>query len=131
MPVESRPHQVAALCGDSKDRGQVYRQRSGAQAARPVSVKLTPLQWRKSRPPAVARRRSEGVWLDIAPGVPLKMLRVVDAATGERTALLQIEPGLSCPEHDHSEVEECLSDYVRRVYRNGRWYYYTAFTEPM
>ena len=60
----------------------------------------------KSRPPAVARRRSEGVWLDIAPGVQLKMLRVVDPATGERTALLRIEPGLSCPEHDHSEVED-------------------------
>ena len=57
--------------------------------------------------PSVARRRSEGVWLDIAPGVQLKMLRV-DPPTGERTALLRMEPGASCPEHDHSEVEECF-----------------------
>jgi hypothetical protein len=48
------------------------------------------------------------------------MLRVVDPATGERTALLRIEPGVSCPERDHSEIEECFGDYVRRVYRNGR-----------
>jgi anti-sigma factor ChrR (cupin superfamily) len=57
--------------------------------------------------PWVVRRRSEGVWLDIAPGVQLKMLRV-DPPTGERTALLRMEPGASCPEHDHPEVEECF-----------------------
>jgi anti-sigma factor ChrR (cupin superfamily) len=57
--------------------------------------------------PSVARRRSEGVWLDISPGVQLKMLRV-DPPTGERTALLRMQPGASCPEHDHSQVEECF-----------------------
>jgi anti-sigma factor ChrR (cupin superfamily) len=35
------------------------------------------------------------------------MLRV-DPPTGERTALLRMEPGASFPEHDHPEVEECF-----------------------
>ena len=65
------------------------------------------IQRRVGGGPSVARRRSEGVWLDIAPGVQLKMLRV-DPPTGERTALLRMEPGASCPEHDHPEVEECF-----------------------
>src|SRR5215471_5120841 len=41
----------------------------------PVSA-WSAIQRRVGGGPSVARRRSEGVWLDIAPGVQLKMLRV-------------------------------------------------------
>src|SRR5215467_16047305 len=73
----------------------------------PPASAWSAIQRRVGGGPSVARRRSEGVWLDIAPGVQLKMLRV-DPPSGERTALLRMEPGASCPAHDHSEVEECF-----------------------
>jgi quercetin dioxygenase-like cupin family protein len=55
----------------------------------------------------ISRRQSEGVWLDAAPGTKLKMLHV-DPLTGERTALVRMEPGSVFPEHDHPESEECF-----------------------
>jgi anti-sigma factor ChrR (cupin superfamily) len=73
----------------------------------PPASAWSAIQRRVGGGPPVTRRRSEGVWLDIAPGVQLKMLRV-DPATGDRTALLRIKPGACCPEHDHAEVEECF-----------------------
>jgi anti-sigma factor ChrR (cupin superfamily) len=57
--------------------------------------------------PSHSRRQTEGVWLDIAPGVRLKMLHV-DPVTGERTGLMWMEPGSSFPEHEHPETEECF-----------------------
>ena len=41
----------------------------------PVSA-WSAIQRRVGGGPSVARRRTEGVWLDLAPGVQLKMLRV-------------------------------------------------------
>jgi hypothetical protein len=46
------------------------------------------------------------VWLEVAPGTTLKMLRV-DPETGERTGLMRMEPGSVYPEHDHPVPEEC------------------------
>ena len=60
-----------------------------------------------SAAPSAARREPEGVWLDIAPGARMKLLHV-DPTTGERTALLRMEPGSSCPAHDHEQTEECF-----------------------
>jgi mannose-6-phosphate isomerase-like protein (cupin superfamily) len=60
-----------------------------------------------SAAPSAARRRADGVWLDVAPGTKLKMLHV-DPVTGERTALMRMEPGCVYPEHDHPQVEECF-----------------------
>ena len=57
--------------------------------------------------PSGSRRQAEGVWINIAPGVRLKMLHV-DPATGERTGLMRMEPGSSVPEHDHPEAEACF-----------------------
>ena len=57
--------------------------------------------------PSTSRRQSEGVWLEVAPGVKMKMLHV-DPVTGERTGLMRMEPGSVCPEHDHRESEECF-----------------------
>jgi anti-sigma factor ChrR (cupin superfamily) len=60
-----------------------------------------------SAAPSAARRRADGVWLDVAPGTKLKMLHV-DPVTGQRTALMRLEPGCVYPEHDHPQVEECF-----------------------
>ncbi len=57
--------------------------------------------------PPSSRRQSEGAWLDIAPGVQLKMLHV-DPVTGERSGLMRMSPGSVVPEHDHPETEECF-----------------------
>jgi anti-sigma factor ChrR (cupin superfamily) len=61
----------------------------------------------ESAAPPAARRRADGVWLNVAPGTKLKMLHV-DPVTGERTALMRMEPGCCYPEHDHPQVEECF-----------------------
>src|SRR6516162_7164953 len=47
-----------------------------------------------------------------------------DPPTSERISLLRMEPAASCPEHDHSEVEECLvlegeANIDRHEYRPG------------
>jgi quercetin dioxygenase-like cupin family protein len=57
--------------------------------------------------PSRSRRRSEGVWLDVALGARLKMLHV-DPITGERTGLMRMASGSVIPEHDHPEAEECF-----------------------
>jgi anti-sigma factor ChrR (cupin superfamily) len=57
--------------------------------------------------PSRSRRRSDGVWLELTPGVQLKMLHV-DPLTGDRTALMRMAPGSAFPEHDHTESEECF-----------------------
>ena len=45
--------------------------------------------------------------LAVGPGATIKMLHV-DPMTGERTALMRIEPCSSCPAHDHEQTEECF-----------------------
>lgn len=57
--------------------------------------------------PSISRGQSDGVWLDVAPGVKLKMLHV-DPTTGERTGLMRMEPGSTISEHNHPETEECF-----------------------
>jgi anti-sigma factor ChrR (cupin superfamily) len=88
------------------------------------SRRLTPLSHRVAAvtPPASAwaaiqqriggavpssRRQSDGVWLELVPGVSVKMLHV-DPVSGERTGLMRMEPGSALPEHDHAETEECF-----------------------
>jgi len=56
---------------------------------------------------ATSRRQSEGVWLELVPGITLKMLNV-DPVSSERTGLIRIAPGSAVPEHDHPETEECF-----------------------
>jgi len=73
----------------------------------PASVWAAIQQRLGNTAPSTARRESEGVWLDIAPGARMKLLHV-DPTTGERTALLRMEPGSSCPAHDHEQTEECF-----------------------
>jgi quercetin dioxygenase-like cupin family protein len=57
--------------------------------------------------PPSSRQQSEGAWLNIAPGVQLKMLHV-DPVTGDRSGLMRMGPGSVVPEHDHRETEECF-----------------------
>ena len=73
----------------------------------PASAWAAIQQRLESAAPSAVRRESEGVWLDIAPGARMKLLHV-DPTTGERTALLRMEPGSSCPAHDHAQTEECF-----------------------
>ena len=40
--------------------------------------------------PSISRRQSEGVWLEVAPGTTLRMLRVAPV-TGERTGLMRMD----------------------------------------
>jgi len=56
---------------------------------------------------ATSRRQSDGVWLELVPGITLKMLNV-DPVSGERTGLVRIAPGSAFPAHDHPETEECF-----------------------
>jgi quercetin dioxygenase-like cupin family protein len=73
----------------------------------PASV-WTAIRSRLGEPmPSSSRRQSEGAWLDIAPGVHLKMLHV-DPVTGERSGLMRMGPGSVVPEHHHPEAEECF-----------------------
>jgi quercetin dioxygenase-like cupin family protein len=72
---------------------------------------------------SISRRQSDGVWLDVAPGVKLKMLHV-NPVTGERTGLMRMEPGSAISQHDHPEAEECfvvegVVDIDGRAYRAG------------
>jgi anti-sigma factor ChrR (cupin superfamily) len=54
-----------------------------------------------------ARRRQEGVWMELAPGARMKLL-AVNPETSERTALLRLDPGCVFPSHAHDQMEECL-----------------------
>jgi anti-sigma factor ChrR (cupin superfamily) len=54
-----------------------------------------------------ARRRTEGVWLSIAPGVTMRMLHV-EPANGTRSAIMRMQGGSTVPTHDHGELEECF-----------------------
>jgi len=55
--------------------------------------------------PSTSRRQSDGVWLDVAPGVRLKLLHV-NPVTGERTGLMRMEPGSAIS--NHPQTEECF-----------------------
>src|SRR5215469_12345553 len=57
--------------------------------------------------PSTSRRQSDGVWLDVAPGVRLKLLHV-NPVTGERTGLMRMEPGSAISKHNHPQTEECF-----------------------
>lgn len=50
-------------------------------------------------------RAAEG-WVPFVPGIDMKML-YRDAATGTRTLLARLQPGVVMPEHDHIGAEEC------------------------
>lgn len=56
---------------------------------------------------AVTVRACEGEWRPLAPGVTIKLLRG-DAATGNMTAFIRMEPGSSLESHRHAQAEECL-----------------------
>lgn len=57
--------------------------------------------------PVLSRRREEGEWFPLGPGATMKML-MCDPPTGNRTALLRLEPGTVFPTHEHDMLEECL-----------------------
>jgi anti-sigma factor ChrR (cupin superfamily) len=54
-----------------------------------------------------ARRRTEGVWLAVAPGVVMRML-YVDPAVGTRSAIMRMQAGSGVPAHEHDVLEECF-----------------------
>ena len=56
---------------------------------------------------ATTVRAVEGEWRPLAPGVTLKLLRA-DAAMGNMTAFIRMEPGSSLDSHLHTQDEECL-----------------------
>ena len=56
---------------------------------------------------AVTVRACEGEWRTLAPGVTIKLLRG-DAAAGNMTAFIRMEPGSSLESHSHAQDEECL-----------------------
>ncbi len=52
-------------------------------------------------------RQNEGNWLDILPGVSIKILRE-DTLDNSQTTLWRLQPGAVVPKHQHSQYEECL-----------------------
>ena len=54
-----------------------------------------------------ARRRTEGVWMSIAPGVTMRLL-YVEPADGARSAIMRMQNGSAVPAHDHDALEECF-----------------------
>ncbi len=52
-------------------------------------------------------RKDEGQWLDILPGVSIKILRT-NIAEQSQTTLWRLQAGASVPRHQHSQDEECL-----------------------
>ncbi len=54
-----------------------------------------------------ARRRTEGVWMSIAPGVTMRML-YVNPAGGARSAIMRMQAGSAVPGHQHDALEECF-----------------------
>jgi anti-sigma factor ChrR (cupin superfamily) len=52
-------------------------------------------------------RKEQGQWLDILPGVSIKILRE-DSAEKSQTTLWRLQPGASVPKHQHKQNEECL-----------------------
>jgi len=60
-----------------------------------------------SVPAMQVTRKDEGQWLDVLPGISIKILRE-DAAEKSQTTLWRLQPGASVPRHQHSKDEECL-----------------------
>ena len=54
-----------------------------------------------------ARRRTEGVWMSIAPGVTMRLL-YVDPVYGTRSAIMRMQSGSAVPAHEHDALEECF-----------------------
>jgi quercetin dioxygenase-like cupin family protein len=58
--------------------------------------------------PRVARvQKDAGVWLDLIPGIAIKVLSASNA-DGTNTFLLKFEPGARLPAHQHPHAEECF-----------------------
>jgi len=107
--VESRMRAEPDFCRsvDVWSRRLMHLSDHAAPVTPPASVWAS-IQRRIGVPvPSISRRQSDGVWLDVAPGVRLKMLHV-NPVTGERTGLMRMERGSTIPEHDHPETEECF-----------------------
>jgi quercetin dioxygenase-like cupin family protein len=52
-------------------------------------------------------RRDDGVWVEILPGVTIKLLSS-NAEDGTETFLLKLAPGARVPAHQHPHTEECF-----------------------
>jgi quercetin dioxygenase-like cupin family protein len=52
-------------------------------------------------------RRDDGVWIELLPGVTLKLLSN-NAEDGTDTFLLKLAPGACVPPHQHPHTEECF-----------------------
>ena len=68
---------------------------------------LANIMQRVNVPVMQVTRKNEGQWLDILPGVSIKILRE-DRAEQSQTTLWRLQPGASVPRHQHSRDEECL-----------------------
>lgn len=56
---------------------------------------------------SVTIRESEGRWIDIAPGARKKHL-YFDEESRTTAFLIELDPGATLPEHNHSGTEDCL-----------------------
>jgi anti-sigma factor ChrR (cupin superfamily) len=76
--------------------------------AAPLATAPARLRDRIRQIPRASRvvRSDEGVWKAFGPGMVTKDLDF-DAATGNRTFLLKMEPGAAIPPHHHAGVEQC------------------------
>ncbi|MEO1135833.1 MAG: cupin domain-containing protein [Pseudomonadota bacterium] len=56
---------------------------------------------------SVTVREAEGRWIEIAPGARKKHLYYDDRSCSE-AFLIELDPGISLPEHEHEGTEDCL-----------------------
>ena len=68
---------------------------------------LANIMQRVGVPAMQVSRKNEGQWLDILPGISIKVLRK-NSAEQSQTTLWRLQAGASVPRHQHSQDEECL-----------------------
>lgn len=71
-------------------------------------------------------RDTEGVWVELLPGVSRKILHI-DHSTGTQTYLLAMEPGSQIPAHPHVLDEHCFVVHGEalvddHLLRGGDWH---------
>jgi anti-sigma factor ChrR (cupin superfamily) len=92
-------------------------------SARADALRARVLERAQAQPVPVIRRAEEAPWIDFAPGIRLRPLRI-DRAARTQTSLWDMSPGSTIPSHKHSGEEECLVldgtlEYDGRDYHRG------------